>query len=133
MFTSTTLQRDAHRDQRAPRPFSASDPNPTRAAWAALAAVTLFALALRLFRLGYQSFWFDEILSWISAQGTPWHVMTQREENTNIPPLYYLVANAVVLPMTAFEYSARVSSMGADGVSEGIFSPIKVFAIVSGN
>jgi MFS family permease len=45
----------------------------------------------------------------------------------------YLVANAVVLPMTAFEYSARVSSMGADGVSEGIFSPIKVFAIVSGN
>ena len=127
MFTSTTLQRDAHRDQRAPRPFSASDPNPTRAAWAALAAVTLFALALRLFRLGYQSFWFDEILSWISAQGTPWHVMTQREENTNIPPLYYLVANAV-LPLQ--RWLGLESSLRLPSVVAGVATIPILYAVV---
>jgi Dolichyl-phosphate-mannose-protein mannosyltransferase len=50
--------------------------------------------ALRVHRLGYQSLWNDEIVSWISAQGTPWHIITQRDENSNIPPLYYLVAGA---------------------------------------
>jgi mannosyltransferase len=123
MPTSTNLQRGAHRDERAPRPAPAPDPGSARAAWAALAAVTLLALALRLFRLGYQSLWFDEILSWISAQGTPWHVMTQREENTNIPPLYYLVANAV-LPLRQWlglEASLRLPSVVAGVATIPIF------------
>jgi len=96
MPISTNLQRAAHPHERAPGPAPAAEPISARAPWVALAAVTLLGLALRLFRLEHQSFWVDEILTWISAQGTPWHVMTQREENTNIPPLYYLVVNTVL-------------------------------------
>jgi 4-amino-4-deoxy-L-arabinose transferase-like glycosyltransferase len=60
----------------------------------ALLAMVVVGGALRAYRLGYQSLWNDEIVTWISAQGSPWHVITQREENSNIPPLYYLVASA---------------------------------------
>ena len=60
----------------------------------ALAALTILGAGLRLYRLGHQSLWNDEIVTYISAIGTPWRVVTQRVENSNIPPLYYLVANA---------------------------------------
>ncbi len=60
----------------------------------AVAALTILGAGLRLYRLGHQSLWNDEIVTYISAVGTPWRVVTQRVENSNIPPLYYLVANA---------------------------------------
>jgi hypothetical protein len=60
----------------------------------AVAALTVLGAGLRLYRLGHQSLWNDEIVTYISAAGTPWRVVTQRVENSNIPPLYYLVANA---------------------------------------
>ena len=64
----------------------------------ALIALVVIGGALRAYRLGAQSFWNDEVVSWISAQGSAWHVITQREENSNILPLYYLVA-AASLPL----------------------------------
>ncbi len=65
-----------------------------RSVLAAVAALTILGAGLRLYRLGHQSLWNDEIVTYISAYGTPWRVVTQRVENSNIPPLYYLVANA---------------------------------------
>lgn len=61
---------------------------------AAVAALTILGAGLRLYRLGHQSLWNDEIVTYISAVGTLWRVVTQRVENSNIPPLYYLVAGA---------------------------------------
>jgi 4-amino-4-deoxy-L-arabinose transferase-like glycosyltransferase len=65
-------------------------------AWVIAALIVMMVVggALRAYRLGYQSLWNDEIVSWISAQGGPWNIVTQRVENSNIPPLYYLVAGA---------------------------------------
>jgi 4-amino-4-deoxy-L-arabinose transferase-like glycosyltransferase len=61
-----------------------------------VAVVAVVGLALRLFWLTHQSLWNDEIVTFISSTGTPWRVMTQRQENSNIPPLYYLVVNAAL-------------------------------------
>ncbi len=63
---------------------------------AALVALMILGTILRLHRLGYQSFWNDEIVTWLSAQGSAWNVISQRVENSNIPPLYYLIADAAL-------------------------------------
>jgi uncharacterized membrane protein len=80
---------------RSARPAPPIDPA-APPAWviAALIVMMVAGAALRAYRLGYQSFWNDEVVSWISAQGGPWTIVTQRVENSNIPPLYYLVAGA---------------------------------------
>jgi hypothetical protein len=62
----------------------------------ALIALMIVGTLLRWHRLGYQSFWNDEIVTWLSAQGSAWNVITQRIENSNIPPLYYLIARAAL-------------------------------------
>jgi hypothetical protein len=59
-----------------------------------LVGLMVVGTLLRTYRLGYQSLWNDEVVTWISAQGSPWRISTQRVENSNIPPLYYLVAGA---------------------------------------
>lgn len=60
----------------------------------ALIVLVVLGTLLRWYRLGYQSFWNDEVVTWLSAQGSAWNVITQRMENSNIPPLYYLIADA---------------------------------------
>ncbi len=65
----------------------------SRGAIAAVAALTILGAALRVYRLGHQSLWNDEVVTYISSVGTPSRVVTQRVENSNIPPLYYLAAN----------------------------------------
>lgn len=60
---------------------------------AVVTALTIVGGGLRVHRLGHQSLWNDEVVTYISSVGTPWRVITQRVENSNIPPLYYLTAN----------------------------------------
>ena len=51
---------------------------------------------MRLYRLGYQSLWADEVLTFLSSKGTLANVLFQTEINTNILPLYYVVVNTVL-------------------------------------
>lgn len=60
-----------------------------------LAAAAL-GLALRLYRLGAQSLWVDEAATYLSSAGTPWWVITQRRYDGSVPPLYFLLVNAVL-------------------------------------
>src|SRR5690348_1547555 len=94
---------------------SAVTPGETSAAPTAGPSLLLFVilaagLALRAFRLGTQSLWTDEVLTPLSATGSLWRVLTQREINTNIPPLYYVVVH-FVLPLGWHEWVLRLPSM----------------------
>ena len=80
-----------HARRLAPLPPSRGQPRAVQVTGALIALMILGTL-LRWHRLGYQSFWNDEIVTWLSAQGSAWNVITQRIENSNIPPLYYLIA-----------------------------------------
>jgi dolichyl-phosphate-mannose-protein mannosyltransferase len=85
----------------------------------ALIALMILGTLLRWHRLGYQSFWNDEIVTWLSAQGSAWNVITQRIENSNIPPLYYLIAHAA-LPLRGrlgLEEAMRLPSVVAGVLS----------------
>jgi 4-amino-4-deoxy-L-arabinose transferase-like glycosyltransferase len=99
------------------------------AGWVLAALVALMCLggALRLFRLSHQSLWTDEIVTYISAEGTPWRVITQEDENSNIPPLYYLVANASLSlqPRVDVETALRLPS-----VLVGVLSIPLLFLVV---
>jgi 4-amino-4-deoxy-L-arabinose transferase-like glycosyltransferase len=98
-------------------------------AWIVMALLAMIVIGggLRFYRLGYQSLWNDEIVTWISAQGSAWHVITQREENSNIPPLYYLVASAslALRSRLGVEAALRVPS-----VLVGVFSIPLLFLVV---
>ncbi|WP_454061663.1 glycosyltransferase family 39 protein [Candidatus Nitrospira salsa] len=59
-----------------------------------LISVTVIAAALRIYRLGYQSLWMDEVLTYLSSNGTLAHVLFQTEVHTSILPLYYLFVHA---------------------------------------
>ena len=61
-----------------------------------LLSIMLLAIALRAYRLGYQSLWFDEILTFHSSNSPILEIITQPSVNTNIPPLYYLVVHAML-------------------------------------
>ena len=78
-----------------PLPPTRGQPRAVQATGALIALMILGTL-LRWHRLGYQSLWNDEIVTWLSAQGSAWNVITQRIENSNIPPLYYLIAHAAL-------------------------------------
>jgi uncharacterized membrane protein len=56
----------------------------------ALPAITLVGLALRLFRLGSMSYWFDEAISLSIAQADL-HVILTNAIRSSHPPLYYLL------------------------------------------
>lgn len=59
-----------------------------------LLLITVIGTGLRIYRLGYQSLWYDEILTFLSSSGTFTHVLFQTEIETYILPLYYLVVHA---------------------------------------
>jgi len=61
-----------------------------------LFSIFILGAGLRLYRLGYQSLWIDEVLTFLSSKGTLSNVLFQTEINTNILPLYYVVVNAVL-------------------------------------
>lgn len=56
--------------------------------WWPAAALTVLAAALRLFRLGHESLWFDEVYSIWVAQGPMWSLPTLLEWKVPFP-LYY--------------------------------------------
>jgi len=55
-----------------------------------LVPILILALALRLFRLGTNSLWFDEAFSWIVARQPAWAILTQRIAPI-LPPLYHFL------------------------------------------
>ena len=59
-----------------------------------VACITLIGAGLRIYQLDYQSLWHDEILTFLSSNGTWAHVLFQTEIKTNILPFYYLVTHA---------------------------------------
>src|SRR5205085_11798564 len=61
-----------------------------------LPLVVLLGMILRAFRLGHQSLWTDEIVTYHSSAGTLHWVLTQRVVNSNIPPLYYAIVHFVL-------------------------------------
>jgi len=75
-----------------------------------LVIITVIGTCLRMYRLGYQSLWLDEILTFLSSNGTLSHVLFQTEIQTNILPLYYLVVHAF-LALSDQEVFLRVPSL----------------------
>ncbi len=92
-----------------------------------LVGLMVIGALLRSYRLGYQSLWNDEVVTWISAQGSPWNIATQRVENSNIPPLYYLVAGAS-LPLS--RTLGVEAALRAPSVLVGVLSIPLLFLVV---
>jgi mannosyltransferase len=92
--------------------------------WIAVASIALLGAGLRAFRLAHQSLWADEVGTYLSSVGTASFVMTQTEINSNVPPLYYLLVNAV-LPLGAGEAVLRAPSVIA-----GVLTIVLVFLVV---
>ncbi|WP_447971361.1 glycosyltransferase family 39 protein [Nitrospira sp. M1] len=74
-----------------------------------VALITVIGTGLRAYRLGYQSLWHDEILTYLSSNGSLSHVLFQTEVQTNVLPLYYLVTHAL-LYWSDLEISLRLPS-----------------------
>jgi mannosyltransferase len=55
-----------------------------------LAPITALAVASHLFRIGFNSLWFDETFSWLVAQRSVSAILTQRLEPF-LPPLYHVL------------------------------------------
>lgn len=58
-----------------------------------LLAIIIFALLLRLFRLAYQSFWTDEIITIKASQNSVAQLIVHPTTNNNMPPLYFLMTH----------------------------------------
>jgi len=72
-----------------------------------LVVITIMGTGLRAYRLGYQSLWHDEILTYLSSNGSLSHVLFQTDVQTNVLPLYYLVTHAF-LYWSDLETSLRI-------------------------
>ncbi|HEY0777689.1 MAG TPA: glycosyltransferase family 39 protein [Gemmatirosa sp.] len=70
-------------------------PRPGAPGWVVLGA-TVIGFVLRVYRLGAQSLWIDEVATYLSSAGSAWWVLTQRQYDGSVPPLYFLVVNAVL-------------------------------------
>jgi uncharacterized membrane protein len=86
----------------------------------ALLVIIIVAAALRAFWLTHQSLWTDEAVTYFSSIGSPARVVSQREVNSNIPPLYYLIVN-VVLRFGAGDLILRLPSVVAGVLSIPVF------------
>src|SRR2546430_13472357 len=71
---------------------------PVRFELAVLAVLVVVGAALRVFLLNNQSLWTDEIVTFRSSDGPLWWVISQTEVNSNILPLYYVVAAVSLTP-----------------------------------
>jgi len=59
-------------------------------------AILFLGTAIRAYRLGHQSLWFDEILTYHISSDSILQIITQPAVNTNILPLYYLVVHPML-------------------------------------
>ncbi|MGB0911015.1 MAG: glycosyltransferase family 39 protein, partial [Nitrospirales bacterium] len=75
-----------------------------------LVLITIIGTGLRIYRLGYQSLWYDEILTVFSSHGPLAHVLFQTEFKTNILPFYYLVTHAF-MALGNQEYFVRIPAV----------------------
>jgi 4-amino-4-deoxy-L-arabinose transferase-like glycosyltransferase len=93
-----------------PRPAADSRPDPPSTALIrSLAAATLVAAALRLFRLGHQSLWVDETFTWASAGGGGSLSLRDLLENVH-GPLYSLALHAWMRIAGESEWALRFPS-----------------------
>jgi len=58
----------------------------------AVAAITLFAVVLRFYRIGHQGFWFDEGNTALLVHFSPGKMLGLIPQTESTPPLYYCVA-----------------------------------------
>jgi len=66
-----------------------------RTSWPALLAITALGLGLRLYRLGYQSLWMDEVLSATNAAQPLPDLLSASTVDRNFPPLYNVLIHLV--------------------------------------
>lgn len=63
-----------------------------RAAWVAVAALTVLAAAIRFYRIGHQGFWFDEANTALLVRFSPGRMLGLIPHYESTPPLYYCIA-----------------------------------------
>lgn len=87
-----------------------------------IALLTLFGFALRLFRLGNQSFWADEISSVMAAQ-RPLHGIYERSvlAANSLPTFFLMLKPFVAEPGANIEFRARLLSVIAGALSIPVF------------
>ncbi|GJL67079.1 MAG: hypothetical protein NPIRA05_20500 [Nitrospirales bacterium] len=118
-----------------------------RSTFILLVVITIMGTGLRAYRLGYQSLWHDEILTYLSSNGTLSHVLFQTDIQTNVLPLYYLVTHAFLywsdletslripaflfgsLTLPVFYYTVRHTFGGQVGLWATFFLAISPFHI----
>ncbi len=76
----------------------------------ALAVILAAALGMRLWGIGAQSLWHDEVLTTLSATAPFPHVLDSVERNENKPPLYFIVMNLWVRGAGLSETALRLPS-----------------------
>src|SRR5690606_18966451 len=59
--------------------------------WTVFAGVLAVAMALRFYRIGDRSMWFDESVSWTTVTRFGWTEMIERTSEAVHPPFYYIV------------------------------------------
>lgn len=74
-----------------------------------VAGCLVLALLLRLYRLDYQSLWYDEVLTFLASSISPADLWS-RPFDPNVPPLYYGVIHAL-LPLGRSELLLRLPSV----------------------
>jgi 4-amino-4-deoxy-L-arabinose transferase-like glycosyltransferase len=83
---------------------------------AALAAIFVAGLGLRLYDLGSESIWFDELVSVSIARMEPWGILRASLGDNN-PPLYYLILHYWMLFTGDSEVAIRLPSAIASALA----------------
>ena len=90
--------------------------------------LTFFALGLRLFRLGNQSFWVDEVSSILTAQGPLKGIYERSALAANSLPTFFLLLKPFVSgASTDLEFRARLLSVIAGTLSVPLFVGVVYF------
>ncbi len=84
---------------------------PPGAGWPVLGAIVALGLALRLFRLGHQSLWLDEVLSVQSASLPVFQILFDPAVDRNFPPLHNLLVHPMIRAFGASEAAVRLPSV----------------------
>jgi 4-amino-4-deoxy-L-arabinose transferase-like glycosyltransferase len=78
--------------------------------WMPIALITAIGLALRLYRLDYQSVWYDESFSIIVARQPLWAIFEQLIKDFVQPPLHYLLLHGLLIFRDTGAFEARLLS-----------------------
>jgi len=79
-----------------------------RTAWAVMAGFILIAAALRFYRLGYQSLWLDELVSWRLSSGTIRSIIWASATWENHPPGIYALFHVAIKLLGDAEWVVRL-------------------------